>query len=503
MNTQISNPKLFIFRPNILILDEPTSGLDSSACFQTVSVMERLTRNEQSPIAVVCTIHQPSARVFNLFDKIYMISNNGYCIYEGNPRDMLAYLSKVDLTCPQFHNPADFIAEIAAGEHGSENVEKLVQLKKRLDMQLSEQKGSSKLLTEYSEMLQYPTALHIWILFQRTSMNMLRDPMLNSLRLLSHVLTAIFIGLLYGDSIGIPSLCPPIESPMNDLENFPKFRREFQKETVTTTENLAYIFFNLMFVMYGSMMPTIMTFPEQLSNIRKEKTNGWYSVAAFYTALSISEIPFQILYPAIFAAISFVMTGQLLEWHRFLAFALIMILTGFVSQSLGLMIGALFMEDASAAVFLGPISTVPIMLFGGFFVRIKTIPAFMRPFTYISFLRYGFESCVIALYGYGRCSITPEKLNQTLANSGKKPEWMSYATMILGEGGDKFVDSFAKSLGGTYDPSSGKEYQSSILDNFDINPKHFWFDIMIIGVFVVVLRAFTYFIIYKKINKKV
>ena len=44
--------------PKILLLDEPTSGLDSSACFQTVSVMQRLTRDKHCPTGVVATIHQ-------------------------------------------------------------------------------------------------------------------------------------------------------------------------------------------------------------------------------------------------------------------------------------------------------------------------------------------------------------------------------------------------------------------------------------------------------------
>lgn len=89
-------------------------------------------------------------------------------------------------------------------------------------------------------------------------------------------------------------MCPPLKSPLNNLETFPEYRLKFQEDTVTTTENLAFVFFTLMFVMFDSMMPTIMTFPVQLNNIRKEKTNGWYSVATYYIAMSIAEIPFQV-----------------------------------------------------------------------------------------------------------------------------------------------------------------------------------------------------------------
>ena len=136
----------------------------------------------------------------------------------------------------------------------------------------------------------------------------------------------------------------------------------------------------------------------------------------------------QILYPVIFCVVSYVMTGQLLEPARLSWFILIHIIMAFVSQSLGMLIGAIFMEDASAAVFLGPISTVPIMLFGGFFVRISTIPWYLRYFSYLSFMRYAFEASMVSLYGFDRCHVDESIITNTTT---AKPEWMGYATMVI------------------------------------------------------------------------
>ncbi|KAF7490470.1 ATP-binding cassette sub-family G member 1 [Sarcoptes scabiei] len=415
-----------ISKPNFLILDEPTSGLDSSACYQTVSVMKNLTRDKQSPIGVISTIHQPSARVFNLFDHIYIISYNGYCIYEGSPKNLLQHLSKVDLICPQFHNPADFIAEVASNEHGPKCLQKLIDLKEQQDMSLPDSSPQN----EHWLNIRTKTNIQFCCIY---------------IRLASHILIAVFISVLYGDQIGVPSLCPLLKSPLDDLENFATFRKAYQIDVLISTENIAYIFFTLMFAMFGSMMPIIMTFPSNLETLKKEKTNGWYSIAAYYTGSVLSEIPY-------------IMTGQLRDLDRFLWYLLVTTLTASIAQSQGFLVGALFMSDASTAVFLGPITTVPIMLFGGFFVRIKFIPNYLKIFGHLSYLRYSFELMLMIIYGMDRCHLDPEMLNLNQT----EPEWKGMANMLLGEGSDKFVDEFAKSLGGVYNAKSGKKYRSTI-----------------------------------------
>lgn len=100
--------------PRVIFFDEPTTGLDSSSASQCVSLLKRLADSGRT---IVCTIHQPSALVFQKMDLIYAIAE-GQCIYQGSSQNLVPFLSEVDLVCPSFHNPADYLLEISTHDYG-------------------------------------------------------------------------------------------------------------------------------------------------------------------------------------------------------------------------------------------------------------------------------------------------------------------------------------------------------------------------------------------------
>ena len=80
-------------KPALLIfLDEPTSGLDSQSSWSIIAFLRKLADHGQ---AVLSTIHQPSALLFQQFDRLLFLAKGGKTVYFGEigdqSRTMLDY----------------------------------------------------------------------------------------------------------------------------------------------------------------------------------------------------------------------------------------------------------------------------------------------------------------------------------------------------------------------------------------------------------------------------
>ncbi|CUM67414.1 uncharacterized protein PRCAT00005108001 [Priceomyces carsonii] len=108
----VSKPSLLLF------LDEPTSGLDSQSAWSVVRLLTKLSNAGQS---ILCTIHQPSATLFEQFDRLLLLRKGGQTVYFGDigehSRTILDYFERNGARkSDDSENPAEYILEaIGAG----------------------------------------------------------------------------------------------------------------------------------------------------------------------------------------------------------------------------------------------------------------------------------------------------------------------------------------------------------------------------------------------------
>lgn len=377
--------------PPMIFLDEPTSGLDSSSAFQCISLMRTLAHGGRT---VVCTIHQPSAKLFEMFDKLYILAE-GNCLFQGTVQDLIPYLASEGLVCPKYHNPADYIIEVASGEYGENVIPSLVKAWKAREEAVTQKKSLTSstncsydsrnmvvsMLPNCNVKTSTDSIIHaasqttqFLVLFKRAAQSIFRDRIFTHLRFVSTASVGLLIGLLY-HGIG------------NDGSK--------------VFNNTGCLFFSLLFLMFTSLMPTVLTFPMEKLVFIREHLNNWYSLKSYYLANTMADVPLQILFPVIYCTIVYFMTDQPNEGLRYTQFVAVTILTCLVAQSIGLLIGTVA-PSLPTAVYVAPVTGIPVLLFSGFFVNFDTIPKYMQWLTYVSYARYSWEGTVVAIYGNKR-----------------------------------------------------------------------------------------------------
>ncbi|XP_073979305.1 ATP-binding cassette sub-family G member 1-like isoform X3 [Rhodnius prolixus] len=377
-----------VSNPTVVFLDEPTTGLDVVSINQTVKLLKMLARQGRT---VICTIHQPSASLFDLFDRIYILAR-GKCIYQGEPNQLVPYLSdSIGAECPHTYNPADFILEILQADvivNLCESIEngKLIKTCREDDVTSIVSYDKSLYNKSHLKGLQFPNSFwtQFCILFRRMMLQKRRHVGGLWLQIIHHIFSGVLIGLIFLN-VG------------NDAN------RPF--------DNFKFMLCVSVFFMYTHCMTPVLTYPADIKLMKREFFNRWYSLKAYYLAKSFSSIPLIVILGFIFIVIVYVMSDQPREFRRFSWFTLNCILIGLTSEGLGILIGFTFKNTNGTVV--GPSTMAPILMLAmhgmGYGLHIEPFMAYVMK---ISYVRYAIVSIITALYLDNRVMTCQETTNE-------------------------------------------------------------------------------------------
>ncbi|XP_068085218.1 ATP-binding cassette sub-family G member 1 isoform X2 [Anabrus simplex] len=421
--------------PPAMFLDEPTTGLDSLATLQCLTLLKNLARGGRS---IICTIHQPSAAAFELFDQVYVLAQ-GYCVYRGQSSGVIPFLDNLGFKCPQYHNPADYLLEVVNGEHGEVTnalVEAAVHpsweypppLPILAEVQDEHRRSTPVRPSPPSEWVRFP------ILFSRFMLQLHRDWTVTYLKMLLHVGVAVTLGLIF-NGVG--------------------------QDGSKTITNFSFLFCCSQYLTYTTMTPATLKYPQEVAILKKEWFNNWYKLRTYYAASLAAHVPVHLTFCLIFCSIAYFMTSQIPDVWRFSMFYFICVLTTLAAEGAGLGLGSTFLKDTIKSLFVGAILLAYLLLFSGFLALLKDMHMSMRWLSTLSFVRFGTEGLALITYGYNRTRLPCPPPNVYCH--------LREPTMLLRE--------------------------------LSLEDGSCWFDIGILFVFIAVLRIVTYYNLHRNIHR--
>ena len=198
----------------LLFLDEPTSGLDSQTSWAICDLMEKLKRSGQ---AILCTIHQPSAMLFQRFDRLLFLAKGGRTVYFGEIGESSRVLAKYFESngahkCPDDANPAEWMLEVIGAAPGTttnidwhqvwrdspeyqsvhEELERLKNSKPN-DLQRATTKDNKAAYREFAA----PFSVQLWEVTHRVFQQYWRTPSYIYSKVALCLFSALFIGFIF------------------------------------------------------------------------------------------------------------------------------------------------------------------------------------------------------------------------------------------------------------------------------------------------------------------
>ncbi|KAK4420657.1 ABC transporter G family member 9 [Sesamum alatum] len=130
------------------------------------------------------------------------------------------------------------------------------------------------------------------------------------------------------------------------------------------------------------------TFPQERMIARQERSSGMYRLSSYFMALTLGDLPMELVLPTVFFVITYWMAGLKPDPGCFFSGLFALLYSVLCSQGLGLAIGAAVMNQKSATI-LGSVIMLAFLLASGYYVQ--HVPPFISWIKYLSISQYTFK----------------------------------------------------------------------------------------------------------------
>jgi hypothetical protein len=240
---------------------------------QLIKVLKKIAN---AGCSVLFTIHQPSSDVFNSFDRLILL-NKGMVMYQGAVKDVPEFFAKHNHPMPPNYNPADWIMEVAQQYSQEELLNEGFFAKDERDIPQAIVPKEKELLESLGVSAHEDISDDEWMhvgfgteakmLFKRELIHTTRNKKGVGARFAFTTFLSLLVGNIFFGVGGPSSFTDP-----------QKFNSHFGAMIMI-----------LMMSMFGTAMPTLLSFPEERPVFLREYSTNHYGVIAYFMSRLLME----------------------------------------------------------------------------------------------------------------------------------------------------------------------------------------------------------------------
>ncbi|KAF0720518.1 Aste57867_237 [Aphanomyces stellatus] len=387
-----------VANPSVLFLyvgyfkDEPTSGL---AVHAANVVMEAVKRIALAGRTVICTIHQPSLALFELFDDLILLQTGGRQVYCGplgaESSDLLEYfesVSRLIRKCDETENPATYMLEVMPKHPDIDfaavyTASTLCQRNLKAIDAMAQQGVGTPVVIKSSEGVHGGFATSFVTQFRLVLSRMVKKYWRTTEYSFGRVGVALFVSLVLGFLFSSNGLgyTGDVDSQMGLVFIAPLFMGVISVITglpVVDSERMVYF---------------------------REHASGMYAPLPYSLAVGLVELPYVVVNSTVFVVVFYNMVGLYATADAFAWFFVLFFFYTLYATYLGQFLVIALPDLRTATVVSGALNSI-FSIFSGFFIHRDDIPAAWKLLYWISPLHYMMEGVMVTQFFQNNHNVT-------------------------------------------------------------------------------------------------
>ncbi|XP_067637561.1 protein brown-like isoform X2 [Eurosta solidaginis] len=393
---RLSLAEELITNPPFIFCDEPTTGLDSYSAYRVIETLRNLCKNPQTlpssngnsnstyqngiemdtlhaknigssdallsryvnsnvhhKKAIICSVHQPSSELFELFTHIILM-DGGRIIFQGSSEHASQFFTYLGYVMPQNCNPADFYLKTISDSHTQRKDGAFIKSKYEDEvcgrysgswLSPSYYKGDS--LNNIKKFKKISWIHQVYLLLIRLIIEESRNIKQAVVHWVVFMVTALTLAIMYS---GLKTL------------------------TQTTIQDIDGLLFMLPFEVVFPVAYSVMNvIPAAMPIMRREVGEGTYNLSAHYVAIVLSYIPLAFLKTFFLFALIYSTTYYTRGFMVFWGMYFVLSLSAITATAYGLFVSTLAENTGTAYELASPLDLI-FRLLGGAYYNVDSIP---------------------------------------------------------------------------------------------------------------------------------